>query len=203
MLAWLKSNHQALTAIGAMIVGLAALFIAWDQAQVMRRQQHGAVLPAIQLNGFVQENDGLLAVGLRMRNNGVGPALIHDFTLEVDGALVESWDEFTALAPEGANRSWTSIVGRVLGPGEEITAIELSWTEIDPANIEALLDFVNSSYARSEVEICYCSVFDRCYVSSSSSTDNELPREVPTCRENSNWREIVEVTRQEDQEDTP
>ena len=55
---WLTNNHQTLTGIGAMLVGIAALFVAWDQGRVMRAQQHGAVFPVLQVDGFCQQYAG-------------------------------------------------------------------------------------------------------------------------------------------------
>jgi hypothetical protein len=201
MLRWLKTNHHALTAIGAMVVGLAALFVAWDQARVMRAQQHGSVMPAIQLDSFVQDNEGVLRVGLRMRNNGVGPALIHDFGVSVNGNSLNSWDNFSAIAPQTENRNWTSLLGRVLGPEEEIVAISLAWTEIDETNESEIGAFLYDLSRSATAEVCYCSVFDRCYVSRSTPTGHELPRQVDACPGTTDWNDQIHVTPQSSQED--
>jgi hypothetical protein len=163
MLNWFKSNHQALTAIGAMVVGLAALFVAWDQAQVMRAQQHGAVVPALQIDAFTRTDDGVLSVGLRVANNGVGPAIIRNVRVMRDGETVDRLDAmFASLPAEQRDRSWVTLTGRVIAPGELITPISVEWDANDVGTDAIAALFVE--WDRWDTEICYCSVFDRCWI---------------------------------------
>ena len=177
MLKWFKSNHQALTAIGAMVVGLAALYVAWDQARVMRAQQHGAVVPALQVDAFTRTVDEQLTLGLRVANNGVGPAFIRNVTPLQDGEPVERIDGMFSGMPEGqVDRSWVTLTGRVIAPGELVTPISAAWPadEVDADNIAALF----AEWERWDVEICYCSVFDRCWVATVQVRDR---RPVASC----------------------
>ncbi len=163
MLRWLKSNHQALTAIGAMVVGLAALFVAWDQARVMRAQQHGAVVPALQIDAFTRTEAPYLSIGLRVANNGVGPAMVRNVRVLRDGETVETVDAmFSALPTEQLDRSWVTLTGRVIAPGELVTPISVDWRASD-VETTAIRDlFVE--WERWDIEVCYCSVFDRCWI---------------------------------------
>jgi hypothetical protein len=189
----LRLRFETIGSIAAIVVGVAAILVSWDQGRVMRAQQHASVLPAIQMDGHVNENAGRLAVGLRMRNNGVGPALIHDFSLEVGGQAINSWDQFSDLAPARAGRNWSTVTGRVLGQGESITAIELFWTEGDVTDVDALRDFVEQLTTTVQADICYCSVFDRCFVSSMRPDGANLPRPVRACPPTTAWINQVRV----------
>lgn len=158
---WLKTNHQVLTAVGAMVVGLAALFVAYDQARVMRAQQHAAVYPVLQVDGFQSSTPAHASLGIRVRNTGVGPALIESVTLYEDGVERADLSTYLDQLPAGYDTSWAALTGRSMAAGEEVTPIELVWARGDIA----LGDLINASQAWDhwEMEICYCSVFERCW----------------------------------------
>lgn len=161
---WLTNNHQTLTGIGAMLVGIAALFVAWDQGRVMRAQQHGAVFPVLQVDGFVSNTPGESALGIRISNNGVGPALIRGVSLYRDGEPQTNLDAYRATLPGGYDLSWSGLTGRALAPNEQVSPIRLSWP-VD-AITSAELYQAASEWDRWDLKVCYCSVFGRCWESS-------------------------------------
>ena len=162
MLNWLKSNHQALTAIGAMVVGLAALFIAWDQARVMRAQQHGAVYPILQIDGYYSITGDSVRLGAGVRNAGVGPATIERVDILRHGEVVEDFGPLLAILPQSTNINWSSMNGRVLAAGDEVRPVDFVWStdDMDRATEDRLLE----EWATWGLRACYCSVFDRCFV---------------------------------------
>jgi len=164
MLRWLQHNHQALTAVGAMLVGVAALFVAWDQARVMRAQQHGAVYPVVQVDGFVSNTPTTAAMGIRVANNGVGPALIRSVQVNYLGEPRQDLDPYRAVLPSGYELSWAGLTGRALAPGETVEPIRFSWSreDVSGAQMRAAAD----EWDNWTLTICYCSVFDRCWLSS-------------------------------------
>ena len=176
MVRWLKHNHQTLTGVGAMLVGVAALFVAWDQGRVMRAQQHGSVVPVIQVDGFIQSSAERRDLGLRIVNNGVGPAMIQAVNLIRDGQTTMDFDALIAHMPDGFDRSWSSVNGRALAPGGEVEPAVFSWSrgQLGEAELGALLN----EWSYWTVEVCYCSVFDRCWTTTS---DNEMRVPVPSC----------------------
>ncbi|MCF8880544.1 hypothetical protein L5876_12025 [Hyphobacterium sp. SN044] len=161
MWTWIKTNHQALTAVGAMVVGLAALFVAWDQARVMRAQQHAAVYPVIQVDGFQSTTPSHASLGIRVRNTGVGPALIESVTLYQDGEERADLSSYLEQLPAGYDTSWAALTGRSMAAGEEVTPIELVWARRD-IDLEDLIS-ASQAWDHWEMEICYCSVFERCW----------------------------------------
>lgn len=177
MLGWFKTNHQALTAIGAMVVGLAALYVAWDQARVMRAQQHGAVVPALQVDAFTRSDGDRLSIGLRVANNGVGPAMVRNVRVIRDGEPTQEVDAmFSVLPSDQLDRSWVTLTGRVIAPGELVTPISVDWRASE-IGTDAIADlFVE--WERWDIEICYCSVFDRCWIATVQVQDR---RPVASC----------------------
>ena len=166
---WLTQNHQTLTAVGAMLVGIAALFVAWDQGRVMRAQQHGSVVPVLQIDGFIQSTPDVRNLGLRIVNHGVGPAMIERVSLMRDGEEQTDFSGLIERLPPGFDRSWSSANGRALAPGGEVEPVVFSWSrgELDHDALNDLL----TEWSHWGVEVCYCSVFERCWLSSSANED--------------------------------
>lgn len=173
---WLKSNHTAITSFAAILISAIALFVAWDQSRVMRAQQHGAVVPVLQVDGFIQSRIDRRDLGLRIVNNGVGPAMIQSVSLLRDGVGVADFDPLVVHMPDGFDRSWSSVNGRALAPGGQVEPAVFTWTrgELTEAELSALLQ----EWANWTVEVCYCSVFDRCWATTS---DNEMRLPVQAC----------------------
>ena len=177
MWSWIKANHAPLTAVGAMIVGLAALFVAWDQARVMRAQQHGAVYPALQIDGFSTSTPEEIRIGVRVANSGVGPAIVESVRLLRGDETMANMDPIFALLSPGYDQSWTSMNGRIIAPGDSAVPIEIRWTREDMTT-QAFTAFT-SEWQNWDMEVCYCSVFDRCW---RNSTDRYVrPEPVRQC----------------------
>lgn len=155
----------------ALIASLAAVFIAWDQGRVMRAQQHGEVYPVLQIDGFIASLEGQVELGLRVSNNGVGPALIEAVDLAVDGAEVSNLRTLLTELPPRSSDSWSSLAGRAMAPGERVEVLSLRWrgedlTEADGAAISAFAEQASDWNFR----ICYCSVFRRCWATLRTGT---------------------------------
>lgn len=152
---------EMLLAVCAVITSVIAVYVAWDQGRVMRAQQHGAVYPVLQVDGFVSTNARTASMGMRVGNSGVGPALIHDVRLSADGVLLETLDAYSERLPEGYDLSWAGLAGRALAPGEEIIPIQITWSTED-ISMDTLYATA-AEWGELEMSICYCSVFDRCW----------------------------------------
>lgn len=192
---WLTNNHQTLTGIGAMLVGIAALFVAWDQGRVMRAQQHGAVYPILQIDGFTTRDGELQRVGARISNNGVGPALIDDIQLIRDGEPTPDFSALGPFIPEQAELNWSTMIGRVLAPGESIAPLEYMWAADDVD--QAVLDAFQAEWARWDMAVCYCSVFGKCWLADTRGVGRrpEPRRQCPRPDEDV-FEQIAESSRQ-------
>lgn len=153
---------EMLIAICAVLTSAIAVFIAWDQGRVMRAQQHGAVYPVVQVEGFVSSSAEFASMGIRLSNSGVGPALIERVSLLQDGQPLGSLDGYIGLFPEGYMHSWSSLIGRAIAPGDEVQPLRADWPRDAVTNEQ--INAVALEWGKLDVEICYCSVFDRCWI---------------------------------------
>ncbi len=188
-----RLRFETVGSISAIVVGVAALYVGWDQARVMREQQHASVLPAIQIGGFIREDGERVSTGVDLRNNGVGPAFIHQFAMSLDGEALSGWRDLISRAPGDPGWNWATVSGRVLGPGEHLTAIELFWTAERAAGAEGLAEFLSRATETGVISVCYCSAFDRCYTSRSSPEGQSLPERVPACPDAPRWDDRIPV----------
>ena len=174
----LRLRFETVGSIAAIVVGVAALFVSWDQARVMRNQQHASVLPAIQIDGYRSREAGTAAIGLRVRNAGVGPAIVSSVELSRLGAVSEDFEPIAALLPEGYELNWSTMIGRVIAAGETVEAVSFYWPEtaLDAEAGEALA----AEWASWDVTICYCSVFDRCWIAETRGVGDRA-RDVKSC----------------------
>lgn len=173
---------EFLVAICALVASAMAVYIAWDQGRVMRAQQHGAVYPVLQVDGYVNNRSDVTAVGISVRNSGVGPALIESVELFVNDEKTDGLTRELTSLPDGFELSWSALVGRALAPGESVNPVDMVW----PRDVLDTEDIRNISEDAQtwQLEICYCSVFERCWKtrkigrSRATPVDECVPQEV-------------------------
>ena len=167
---------EFLVAICALITSAMAVYMAWDQGSVMRAQQHGAVFPVLQVDGFAEDDGRSTSIGINVRNSGVGPALVESVEFFVNDQKTERFDTYLDTLPVGYALSYAAISGRALAPGETVTAISMRWpnSAFDRSTISQIQNDSDSW----SLEICYCSVFQRCW----KTTEIGQSRATPTGR---------------------
>lgn len=190
-----KGNKaEMLIAVCAVISSIAAVYIAWDQARVMRSQEKADVWPILQLTHDTSIRDAGVQYEFHVDNAGVGPALVNAYTIRIPGQEdTESFDEMVDYFISGALdktygapvRSNLSLKGRVIRQGDRARPVGAFWPAADGLE-EAFLTRVNlfasGGLAPAEIFVCYCSILDDCWVSSSNG-DGLRPVEVKTCAE--------------------
>lgn len=155
---------QTVLAVIGIVTGSIALYAGLAEADAARKQQEAAVWPLLQM--AINDYDvgaGEPVFRIMARNAGIGPARISGFRVTVGGKVQSDWNEtLTTLAGshEGVLRSYFS--GRVLSAGEEV---EVVVARGDVA--QAALAKAYAGPTRLAWEVCYCSVFDKCWVSNS------------------------------------
>jgi len=153
---------EFLVAICALLTSAMAVYMAWDQGRVMRAQQHGMVYPVLQVDGFGNYNKEFGEIGLIVSNSGVGPALIESVNFKIDDERYGEFSDYVDTLPETRDVNWSGITGRAIAPGDSIKPLRIFWppTENDPA----ILQRVSIDSQNWKLEICYCSVFARCWL---------------------------------------
>ena len=176
-----KPWHQHFETVGsisAIVVGVAALYVSWDQGRVMREEVRASVWPAVQSEGYVDRRSGSTVIGLRLQNAGVGPAKIERITVRNGSELVEDIDDLVERLPPGADLAVQYSTGRILAAGDTLLPFELRYPEqSELAGVDAV-ELMRSLSEDWAIEVCYCSVLDQCWVGG----DREVgQREVERC----------------------
>lgn len=168
------NKAEMLIAVCAVLTSAIAVFIAWDQGRVMRAQQHGAVYPVVQVEGFVSSNSNNSSMGVRISNSGVGPALIERVSMYENGERLDSIDPYIALFPPGYSHSWSSVIGRAVAPGDDVEPLRADWPRGQVSG--DALNATAEAWSRLDVEVCYCSVFERCWITRSLGMGGVMTR---------------------------
>jgi len=178
----LRLRFETVGSIAAIVVGVIALFVSWDQARVMRQDIRASVWPALQIDGFTDTSTGGLAVGLRITNAGVGPALIERISIYERGELVSDLDEVERRVGGAADLSYQAATGRILAAGAVLEPFVFRFAPGGaPDSLTGDIDPRVASGALTdawEVEVCYCSSLGQCWT---ADTDPPPPAEVARC----------------------
>ncbi|MBN03122.1 hypothetical protein [Ponticaulis sp.] len=188
-----KGNKaEMLIAICAVISSIAAVFIAWDQARVMRSQEKADVWPILQLQHNTSTPAGGALYEFDVQNAGVGPALIEDYLIRIPGRedtrsfdemvryfITDSLEETYGL-PAYSNQA---LRGRVIRQGDSVRTIGAEWLGAEGLErdfLSAVQSFLDGTRQPAEVFVCYCSILDDCWVSTSAGHALR-PIEVNSC----------------------
>ena len=151
-----------LTSLLALAVSIFALAIGAWQTRLMQGQARASVWPHLSIGYTYNSNMDENGFIWRVDNTGVGPARIESISLTLDGKPMKTWsDVLHALGFAGQMRvSTTSLSGEVIPPSlNRETAIDtIRINERVPAKT------FKEAVDRFRMDVCYCSVYDDCWV---------------------------------------
>ena len=135
-------NAETVTATCAVVIAVASLVVSVYQTYAMRQHNRHSVRPVLQLHrGWPLGG----RAGIRLINSGLGPAVIVDSTLMVDGEAIGTWNELgvNSLRERLAVRpsAVTFNDGEVIATDYE--QYLLSVASYDPQNHAQIEDLVN------------------------------------------------------------
>ena len=173
-----RIGPDMIAALSAVVIGVCALGVSLYQASVMRSQQAimeaqqaASVWPYVEIGRSINDSGFQLLVF----NQGVGPARLGAVRVRVGGETVGNWREaLTRLDYEDREAptfDFRLLHNRVLPPQERIEALTI---EPDDGARSAFWAFEHV-----EIDVCYCSVFDRCWQAALGLKDP--PRPVDDC----------------------
>jgi hypothetical protein len=146
----------------ALAVSVFALAIGTWQTRLMQSQARASVWPYLAIGYTYSSNTDTNGFIWTIDNNGVGPARVQSVTLGIDGKPMRNWDEVIAtLGPlERTSTATTSFAGAVISPNTNreatIAAIRVHGRE--------LATLFKNAIPRFTMDICYCSVYDDCWI---------------------------------------
>ena len=184
-------NHAAHTghrwldivlAVSAMFVSVISLVVAVEHGRTMERMADANARmveanswPFVEYDSHNIDEHGNAKIRLVLTNAGIGPARIETFELWFDGKPISS--PFALLkaccqtSDDESEQLKTTILSmgltapNILRPGDHEDFFSMSPSA---GNVDALEKF-NEARIKITARICYCSVFDECWISSGIS----------------------------------
>ena len=161
-----------LVALSAVVIGVSALVVSVIQVQIMRQEQHASVWPRLAITNSYNER----GLSLQVVNPGIGPAIVRHVRVTVDDTVRQTWPEvLRSLIPDQRPPSTyqSYINDRIIPPGEEVTTLGVPPGEA--------ADSAHNQLERLAFEICYCSVYDRCWIATGFGRSPARTDEVRAC----------------------
>lgn len=166
------SVFQTILAVVGILTGCIALYAALNEADAARKQQIASVLPEVIFANSYNNDPERPRFSYIVVNNGIGPGRIRSMRIRVDDKAVPTWTAMLEeLGGDVGNYGQSQIAGRLVQAGETISVFET--TNAQTANL------IIANRNRIKREICYCSVFEDCWLPATSVT--ELPEPVDQC----------------------
>jgi hypothetical protein len=163
-----KIEAEMLVAVSAIFISVCAIGVSLYEASIMRAEQRASVLPIVELGRSYfadsTEADAVLRLELHAENVGIGPAVVRDFHVTVDGKPYPTWGAaMQAMLGEARtiNYGQSTIKGRTLPAERNVVMFSLRNTELTRELLE--------EFERLDFEACFCSVFDECWTTSYSA----------------------------------
>ncbi|WIG56254.1 MAG: hypothetical protein OJF61_002042 [Rhodanobacteraceae bacterium] len=160
---------DAAAAVVASLVGLLALLVAAYTAYIQRQQVRAQVWPYLM---WANSDSGMDYLWI---NKGVGPAIIRNAVVLVDGKPQHDWNAVMRsmqVAPQDYGQS--TFNHNVISAGET-----LEWIKFK--DHDHFLAFRDASRKHLAFKVCYCSTLGDCWVNDSTRSDGNNRIEVGKC----------------------
>lgn len=166
----------------AVIMATCAVVVSVYEARIQREYQSISVWPNLSVYYQRTYEDQGGGFAFLVGNTGLGPAVVHSFSVSVDGEPMSNWADVLDRMSDGGldlvgavyrHRGGTSDLapGKTVLPGESVQAVSI--------NDALLLDDGHLDIDRMEAEICYCSVYGECWISRFEDFRPEAVRACP------------------------
>jgi hypothetical protein len=178
-------------ATAALITSVTSIWLSLSQGDDMARLVQAQSWPYLEYESSNTGNNGAPEIDIMVRNAGVGPAKVESFSISHDGKPAKGWASLIAACcvPDGTPRDKpldlpaltdhrmisSKLIERVLRPSDSVTLLHLPKTDANAA-LWSKLDAARFELAFS---VCYCSVFDECWISDLRSTKQQRVKACP------------------------
>jgi hypothetical protein len=171
-----RARIAEFSSLFALVVSFIALGLGAYQARLMnlqtglmQTQAKASVWPYLSIGYSLSDEGEKRGFTWEINNDGVGPARIESVTLSLDGKPLRKWSEvFHDLFGDAkVLASYNKIYGKVLPPN---TNRETTIEAVRIADIEQAKIFYDAQ-SRFEMTICYCSVYDECWIARRNTPD--------------------------------
>ena len=162
-------RYDAVAAVIAALVGMLALVVAGYTAYIQRQQVRAQVWPYLM---WANSDNGIDYLWI---NKGVGPAIIKNAVVLVDGKPQRDWNAVMhsmQVDPQGFNQS--TFNHNVISAGET-----LEWIKFK--DHDHFLAFRDAARKHLAFKVCYCSTLGDCWLNDSTRSDGNTRFEVRKC----------------------
>ena len=167
-------------AVIATLVGFCALCVSAYTAYVQRQQVRAAVWPILEF-----DSSNAPDIHFTLANKGVGPAIIRQVIVKVDGQPVRNWMEvLEKILGPGYLFSESDMNGYVFAAGESRTVFTPRDSENNPLNFDKSNPVwvkMNRERLRITAEICYCSTMGECWTLRAGGPTRSITAETRRC----------------------
>lgn len=161
-------NPEMLIAISALVISVITAFTSIYSAFTDRTYARASAWPRLEI---ARSHEGEISHRYIIANNGTGPALLHYAKVSFSGQPLKSWGQlFSTLGQADVSFSQSHIGDIVLPAQQKVTAIHIR----TPQAVAAYY----ASPAPVSIELCYCSIYDECWVVDRKNQ----PTEVSQCQ---------------------
>jgi len=168
--------------VTAILISLISLILAILNGDAMQRLVAANSWPYVNVGNSNTDESGAPLLILTMQNKGVGPAKIQSLEVFYDGkAMAGSEALIHAMLGPAYNglpvyHVASSIVGGVLSAKESVDFLQVKGKLVPRAILEQLAAKTDGLGYR----VCYCSVFDECWMFDRSGAQSS-PKPIKTC----------------------
>ena len=161
-----KKSEKILRDIVAIFISACALGVSLYAVYIQQDTAKRSNKPYMFVNYYYDDSGS----GFRLSNSGVGSAYLHWFQILVDGQPQASWAEmYTLLGLEKGGKYEYSRPTAVFRSGSQNI---IFWVRTGAADQQ-----LRQSGSRVSFKMCYCSIFDDCWL----STSIHAPQEQKSC----------------------
>jgi hypothetical protein len=164
----------------ATLIGCVAVCVAGYTAYMQRQQVRAAVWPILEFDTSNGPD-----IHFTVSNKGVGPAIIRNVIVKVDGQPVRNWNEVLDkfLGPGKYHFSESDINGHVFSAGESMDVFTPRDADGNVLNDKSNPMWVelNKDRGRVTVEICYSSTLGECWTLRASGLTAGTTTETRRC----------------------
>jgi hypothetical protein len=178
---------EYMSALGALVISLVSLWVAIETEVANQQMVAASSWPLVQGDSSNTDMEGHDIMRFELANNGVGPAKIRTFEVFWRGkpyrssyALLTDCCGFekyrrrmtASNIPDSARSKLieSTMSGRVLRAGEVVPYITFALGSDNPDVWHAL----NAARQQIRFRLCYCSVFDQCWINTNNSAGDDL-----------------------------
>ncbi|MXO61114.1 hypothetical protein GRI89_16345 [Altererythrobacter salegens] len=162
----------------AFLISIGVAYFTFVQADATEKMQVASVWPRMAYDTGNLTDDGAPEISLNIGNQGVGPAHIEGMEISYAGKPYVDADSLVrACCAQGKDRLslvTSRVNGMVIRPGEDKAFVRLT-SDADP---EVFAKF-DQERLRIRVKLCYCSVFDDCWIADSQQVEIEPVKQCP------------------------